>query len=169
MTLNPLAHVDPIGTLLIPAFSAISGFPLFGWGRPVHTQPTNYTRKYSMRAGEAMVAFAGPASNMILALLCAGLWAVLMRTGTITYGSPFFALLIQMVLLNFTLFILNLIPFPPLDGSRIAAWVFGYRADKALDTFASFGIIGLYAVLLLSGSFIGWFAGLAIHLLSALA
>lgn len=159
VTLNPLAHIDPIGTLLIPMLAAFFPIPLFGWGRPVETQPQRYTRKLSMRAGHALVAFAGPLSNLIMAASCIALFVVLTRFAVIDYESPFRALFLMMAQLNLVLFILNMIPFPPLDGSAVLAWIFGQRADGALETMSRFGGIGLYAVLWLAGGSIAWAAG----------
>src|SRR5262245_31896042 len=69
VTLNPMAHADPIGTIALPAFAGLTGAPLLGWGRPVMTRPNQYTRRVSMRAGMAMVSFAGPLANVIQALI----------------------------------------------------------------------------------------------------
>jgi Zn-dependent protease len=161
VTLNPASHVDPIGTLLIPFLAAFFPIPLFGWGRPVNTQPFRYTRKVSMRGGFALVAFAGPFSNLVLAVLCTLLFVVFRRFGVLEYDSPFNAFFLQMAPLNLSLFILNLIPFPPLDGSRILAWIFGQRADNFLDSLARFGGFGLYAVILVAGGGIAWLTGFA--------
>jgi Zn-dependent protease len=155
LTLNPMAHIDPIGTLLIPALSIIFPLPLFGWGRPVETIPTSYTRKVSLRGGEALVAFAGPFSNLLMAVVCGGLYVALSAYGVIEHGSPFQSLLLQMTGLNLTLFFFNLVPVPPLDGSKIVAWVFGYRADKALDMLAKLGPLALYLAVAVLGSTIG--------------
>jgi Zn-dependent protease len=163
LTLNPIAHIDPIGTLLVPAIAAFSGIALFGWGRPVYTNPISYTRKFSMSAGEALVSFAGPLSNLLLGILCGGLWAVLRKTGVLMEQPAFEVLLRNMVSLNMVLFVLNLLPFPPLDGSKIVAWIFGYKADRTLDFFSSLGIVGLYLVLLVAGSFISWIANFAFN------
>ena len=69
LTLNPIHHADPIGTLLFPAIMMFSGSGLLGWGRPVQTNPYNYTRQISQATGSALVAVAGPAMNLLLALL----------------------------------------------------------------------------------------------------
>jgi Zn-dependent protease len=161
VTLNPMSHVDPIGTLLIPMLAAFFPIPLFGWGRPVQTQPHRYTRKISMRAGHALVAFAGPLSNLLMAIVCTILFILFLRFDLVGADSPFRALVLQMAQLNLVLFILNLIPFPPLDGSAVAAWIFGQRADGPLDSMSRFGGIGLYAVLYLAGGSIAWAANAA--------
>jgi Zn-dependent protease len=154
LTLNPLAHIDPIGTLLIPVL-AFAGVPLFGWGRPVETSPINYTRKFSMRAGSAIVSFAGPFANFIMAVVCAFGYVLMFRFGY-AGEEALSALLVRMVSLNLMLFFFNLLPFPPLDGSKIVAWIFGYRVDKLLDTMQGFGVIGFYIAAFAFGSTIGW-------------
>jgi Zn-dependent protease len=154
LTLNPMAHADPIGTLLFPAMAAFAGWGGFGWGRPVPYIPTNLTRRYSMRAGEAIVAFAGPLANLVMGVVCAGLWVGLLRYGVIDFNSPFALLLGTMFPLNFVLFFFNLLPVPPLDGSKIFSWLVGQRADRLLDSIASAGPIALIAVVLLGGKLI---------------
>jgi Zn-dependent protease len=161
VTLNPIAHVDPIGTLLIPAVASITGLWLFGWGRPVMTQPIRYTRKLSMRAGEALVAFAGPFANLVLGVVSTVLLVFLPMMVALPYDSAFLELLANLAQLNFVLFALNLLPFPPLDGSKIAAWIFGYKADKTLEAMANMGVFGLWIVLIVTGSSIAWAAGRA--------
>jgi Zn-dependent protease len=167
LTLNPLVHMDPIGTLLVPAIAAISGFGAFGWGRPVQTLPTRYTRKMTMRGGEALVAFAGPASNLLMALACS------IGFGFIQYEIAEWAptarqFLGRMAILNFSLFILNLIPVPPLDGSKIVAWMFGQKADGPLDTLSSLGPMVPMLVILGAGLGIGFASESAFFTITAL-
>ncbi len=157
LTLNPLAHADPLGTLILPAFFAFSGFGGFGWGKPVPYVPTNLTRKFSMRSGEAIVAFAGPASNLVLAVVSGALLGGLLKFQLVGYDSAFIALLNQMIIINLVLFFFNLLPVPPLDGSKIAAWLFGQRADRVLDAIHSTGPIALIVVVLLGGKLISPF------------
>jgi Zn-dependent protease len=139
LTLNPLVHADPIGTVLLPALAPFLGFGSFGWGRPVPYLPTRLTRKYSMRAGEAIIAFAGPLANLIMGTLTTLGLVVAIRLGEVGDGSPTFALLSRLSSLNFLLFFFNLWPVPPLDGSKIAAWLFGARADRVLDQIQEMG------------------------------
>lgn len=151
LTLNPVSHADPIGTLLFPAIGALTGFAGFGWGRPVPYLPNNLTRKYSMRAGEAIIAFAGPLANLIMGVVSGALLVVLLRFEVIDGRSPFYYLLDALLDVNFILFFFNLLPVPPLDGSKIAAWVFGRRADKPLDAIASAGPLALIAAVVVGG------------------
>jgi Zn-dependent protease len=159
LNLNPMSHADPVGTLLFPGMAALMGWGGFGWGRPVPYIPGNLTRKYSMRAGEAIIAFAGPFANLIMGVICAGLLIGLLRLGVIGIDSPFVSLLDAMLDLNILLFFFNLLPVPPLDGSKIAAWLFGQRADKPLDAIANAGFVALIACLVFGGMLIGPMAG----------
>jgi len=152
LTLNPLAHADPVGTVLLPALAPFLGFGAFGWGKPVPYIPTNLTRKYSMRAGEAIVAAAGPFANLVLGVLSAGILVLLSTTfHVIELTSAVGVLLQAMVSMNFILLFFNLLPVPPLDGSKVAAWLFGRKADRALDTVQGAGMLGLFLAIAVGG------------------
>lgn len=151
LTLNPLVHADPVGTVILPAVAPFIGWGAFGWGRPVEYLPTRLTRRFSMRAGEAMIAFAGPLANLLMGLLTSVLLFGLIAWSSIDRESPFLVLLHAMVSLNFLLFFLNLFPVPPLDGSKIAAWLFGQRADRWLDMVAEAGMIGVMVAVVVAG------------------
>ena len=116
LTLNPIPHIDPIGSVLVPGLLALTGSPfLVGWAKPVPVNPHNL--KWG-DWGEALVAFAGPATNIVIALV----FAMLVRFGIGTGGGEAFISLTAMVVIaNISLAILNLIPIPPLDGSKIVA------------------------------------------------
>lgn len=125
LTLSPLAHYDLFGTLLIPAIGSLLGsFSFIGWARPVEISPRNLTRRLSMRAGSAVVAAAGPLSNLVLATVSMALLAWLVDADPAapirsdTLGATAY-LLNVMVIVNIGLFVFNLIPLPPLDGSRL--------------------------------------------------
>lgn len=125
LTLSPLAHYDVFGTFIIPIVGVLlGGFALIGWARPVETVPANYTRKVTMRGGEVLVAVAGPLSNLALA------FAAMVGLASLQYvdpdmgrrqntGGALVYLLHAMVLVNIGLGVFNLIPLPPLDGSRL--------------------------------------------------
>lgn len=147
LTLNPVPHIDPVGSVLIPGILALSGSSfLIGWAKPVPYNPYNLKNQ---RWGEAMVAFAGPATNIILAL---GL-AVLFRF-VIQIDEPELARILAMAIFaNLSLAILNLIPIPPLDGSKVLRSVLPYNMAAAYGrlehiTYA-LGPIGLIGVLIL--------------------
>jgi Zn-dependent protease len=115
LTLNPLAHIDPIGTLLMPLIQALTGIPTIGWARPVMVNVYALRRIKSQRLAHAMVAAAGPLSNLLLSLIAAGALALLRPA----YGSPTFDAIYLMFAANVGLFIFNLLPVPGLDGSRL--------------------------------------------------
>lgn len=157
LTLNPLVHADPLGTVLLPLFIG------FGWGRPVPYIPQNLTRKYTLRAGEAIIAFAGPLSNLLMGIVCAGLWVGLTKFGVLESGSPFSHLLWTGLYLNFVLFFFNLLPIPPLDGSKVAAWLFGPKADPVLDRIQGAGMLGLMVAVVFGGFLISPFVGVSVE------
>ncbi len=145
LTLNPVAHVDPIGTLLLPiVLGLMSPGMLFGWGRPVQTQPRHYTRKITMRAGMALVAFAGPLSNLLMAAVMLLLVWVLTIAGV---GSGWVAdpnMPVRMFFtLNLVLFAFNLIPLHPLDGGKVLGWLLGSRHQHIDDFLQRYGGIML--------------------------
>lgn len=124
LTLSPLAHYDVWGTFLIPTIAIIAGgIPFIGWARPVETNPGNYTRRFSMRAGHRLVASAGPLSNFLLAVFSMGLLTILVRSGVLADGGgtpgALALLLASMVQVNLGLCVLNFLPLPPLDGARL--------------------------------------------------
>lgn len=111
LTLNPIAHIDPIGTILLPALLYFSGAPfLFGWAKPV---PVDFRNLTPRRPGEFMVAIAGPGTNFILAILSALLYH--MNAGEVSFGNSLLVLSIQ---INVMLGIFNMLPLLPLDGGR---------------------------------------------------
>jgi Zn-dependent protease len=125
LTLSPLAHYDVWGTFLIPTIAILAGgIPFIGWARPVETNPAHYTRRISARNGHRLVSVAGPLSNLVLAVLAMAGLTVLVRfvpAAASETGTPnaLAVLLRAMVAVNLGLFVLNLIPLPPLDGSRL--------------------------------------------------
>lgn len=120
LTLNPAAHYDMWGTILFPLISAISGFAVIGWAKPVPVDTRNFKE---MRKATFWVSFAGPLSNIILGLISAFLCALWALKVSPEFG--YYAIVINMlkysVLINMILAFFNLIPLPPLDGSRMVA------------------------------------------------
>jgi Zn-dependent protease len=143
VTLNPLAHADPIGTLLLPLVGAIYGAATghgggFGWGKPVQWQPHRIGRRVSMSTAKILVAVAGPAMNVILAVVIACTHALLISQRVLTLDSEVSQILVFAVLTNFVLFFFNLLPVPPLDGGHVAQSFMPYRYRDKFDQFARY-------------------------------
>jgi Zn-dependent protease len=143
LTLNPLAHIDWIGTVLFPLVARISGMPLIGWANPVPVNPNNLKHP---RRDFAIVAAAGPASNLLLAITA---WVplALLSTGEVT-GSLLFAFLRDFIELNVLLAVFNLLPVPPLDGGNVLAGLVPEHVARVIDRLRPFGIFILYGLLL---------------------
>jgi Zn-dependent protease len=115
VTLNPLAHIDPIGTIVMPLVQALTGIPTIGWARPVPVNPSRFRPGVNRRLGFAFVSFAGPLSNLLLALAAATGLGVFFNS----LSDPAKQLLQLAFFMNLGLFVFNLLPVPGLDGSRL--------------------------------------------------
>lgn len=134
LSLNPLAHIDPFGTVLLPILLFLAGLPVFGAAKPVPFNP--YRLRYG-DTGAAMVAVAGPLTNLVLAVVVA-LW---LRVVTpVGIGLEFLQLF---VLVNIGFFVFNLIPFPPLDGSRVLYAFAPEGLRRVMGQIESFGLVGI--------------------------
>jgi len=121
LTLNPIQHLDMIGSFVVPAVSLMLGGFIIGWAKPVPYNPYNLNHKY----GDALVAVAGPFSNLLLALI----FGVLIRINEIYHflSEQALSLMVMIVFINLILMVFNLIPIPPLDGSKILSSLLSNR------------------------------------------
>jgi Zn-dependent protease len=154
VTLNPMAHADPLGTLIIPAFLifVMPGSFLFGWGKPVMTQPLLYRRRVggkriTMAAGDILVSVAGPVMNVLMAFLMTGLIAALVRAFEIPVSDPMIGALAMYLVLNLGLAVFNLLPIPPLDGSHILISALHPHGRGFTDFMQQYGLWILIAVM----------------------
>ena len=144
VSLNPIVHIDPIGTILLPLVSIYSGLPLLGWAKPV---PVNISRFKHPRRDFMIVAAAGPLSNLAQAAIAGMVLAVLPESRGISGGDLLDAVLTIVVRANVFLAVFNLIPVPPLDGGNVLAGLLPPNAARAFDGLRPFGFLILYAMM----------------------
>ncbi len=147
LSLNPLRHVDPLGTVVVPALLLLFSPVVFGWARPV---PVTWENLRRPRRDMAWVAAAGPAANLAMAVL----WALAIKLGLAlpqAVGLPLVLMGSAGVLINGVLMVLNLLPIPPLDGGRIAVGLLPGRAAAALDRLEPYGMFVVLALALFGG------------------
>ena len=137
LTLNPIPHIDPFGSVLLPAMLALANGPLFGWAKPVPVNPARFTNP---TAHMAITAVAGPASNVLLAALLGRL--VLPSLSGIPEEIVFWV-----IVLNLFLAVFNMLPIPPLDGSRLLPLILPERGRELYRQFEQFGFIILFVLL----------------------
>ena len=143
ITLNPLKHIDPIGTILLPALTLLVGGILFGWAKPV---PVDFSRLRHPKRDMLWVAAAGPASNFVMALF----WALMIKfavTVPSIYSEPLGLMGQAGVMINVVLMVLNLLPLPPLDGGRIALSLLPNRMAYQYAQIERYGFIILIVLL----------------------
>lgn len=142
LTLSPRAHIDLIGTIAVPLFGALSGYPLIAWGKPVQTNPANYTKRLSMTTGHMLVAAAGPFMNLVLAVFMSAVIVILAKAGLL---SPVLmqTLIGYLVLLNIMLMFFNLIPLGPLDGAAVLAGLLPKSMDRIVELNRKYGMLVL--------------------------
>ena len=170
VTLNPIKHIDPFGTVLVPLLCVYAGFPLIGWAKPTPVTTRNFK---NIRRDDILTTLAGPASNLLTAIVALIILLVLKFVNATTVlsavmaaqmgavdpatinGSPVLfpltLLLYYAVLLNLVLMAFNLIPLPPLDGSHVVRHLLPYNWLRVYD---SIGMIGLVLVFFFGGRFI---------------
>lgn len=172
ISLNPIVHIDPIGTIIFPLAAAIFSVPLFGWAKPVPVNPLAWREKDK---ANFWVSFAGPLSNFVLATIafialkvCFAM-GIFMPTGSyfvMAHGvgilEPIAKLASLGLTINLALGIFNLLPVPPLDGSGMLESVLPYDAQRAYEQIKPYGFMLLFALLLLGVFSIVYFPVLAI-------
>jgi Zn-dependent protease len=147
VSLNPAVHVDPIGTIVFPLLAMVSNIPLIGWAKPVpvavHNLRGNWRQKYML------IAAAGPASNLILAVIAA------VALQALTFGAPFETtlgmgerILFFALRLNLLLALFNMVPVPPLDGGNVLAGLLQGPAADSLDRIRPYGFLIIYGLML---------------------
>jgi Zn-dependent protease len=155
LTLNPIKHIDPFLTILLPVMLAVAGGPIFGGAKPV---PFNPQRVRYDEWGAALVALAGPLTNFVIAFLLFGVYVLI--------GAPSSGLaaqvLITAVTVNLGFFIFNMIPIPPLDGSRVLYALAPEFIRRGMEAMERFGILIVFGIVLLAGQTISLFMSAAL-------
>jgi Zn-dependent protease len=152
VSLNPIVHADPIGTVLFPLISMVSGAALIGWAKPV---PVDTRRLQHPRRDYMLVAAAGPTSNLILAVFGAILLALVpvspQTLGESNVSVPIATLLTRLVNLNVLLAVFNMLPIPPLDGGNVLAGLLPPDLSVQFNKVRPYGFLLLYALILSNG------------------
>ncbi|MDZ4141944.1 MAG: site-2 protease family protein [Methylotenera sp.] len=146
ITLNPLKHIDPFGTILLPALTIMLGGILFGWAKPV---PVDFGRLRNPKKDMLWVAAAGPASNFVMAIF----WALVLKYSVLmpeAFIVPLALMAKAGVMINIVLMVLNLLPLPPLDGGRIAVSLLPHHLARPFAELERYGFI-ILIVLLFTG------------------
>jgi len=154
LTLNPLKHIDPFMTLLLPLLLAMLGLPIFGGARPV---PFNPQRVRHGEWGAAFVALAGPLTNLFLAFLAFGVGVV---SGVITSGGLIQNILVGqiislVVLVNLGFFVFNMLPLPPLDGSRVMYALAPEGVRRGMEWIERYGVMVVFIIIMIGQAAIG--------------
>lgn len=142
LTLNPIAHIDPFGTIILPVMLILMNSPvLFGWAKPV---PINFARLNNPKKDMIWVGLAGPLANICFALATSIILKYLIQTNT---APSFFTIIKYAVMLNIVLAVFNLVPIPPLDGSRVLMGILPRPLALGLVKLEPYGFIILFALL----------------------
>lgn len=169
VTLNPIRHIDPIGTILLPLMALVYHFPMIGWAKPTPVNPLNFRKNPVM--ADIMTSIAGPISNLLVASAAVACLAIMSLSSAVGRQAmlsammgmsslagespliPLALLLYEAMLINVLLAVFNLIPIPPLDGSHVLRHAL---SDSARNLYDRIGIFGLLAFFLVGGRVIAW-------------
>lgn len=145
ITLNPLRHIDPFGSILVPLIGMVSGIGFIGWARPTPVDPRNFRRRV---ADDILVSIAGPASNLLLVIIFALILKIVVQVSPpaslSVEHSPLLYLLLSSLMINVVLMIFNLIPVPPLDGSHVIRHFLSPSALNVYDRVGTYGLLLLF-------------------------
>lgn len=161
LTLNPIKHIDPFLTIVLPIGLYLVGAPVFGGAKPV---PFNPDRVRHDEWGAALVALAGPLTNLLIAFVFFGVATILGYNITDFVARDIFEIILTYsVVINLGFFIFNMIPLPPLDGSRVLYALAPDFVRRGMELIESYGLIFVFAIVLLMSSTIGVFMGESIQ------
>lgn len=149
ISLNPIRHADPIGTVILPLFAMITGFRFFiGWAKPVPFNPRNLRDR---RRGPVYIALAGPASNLLVAILAGVVLRVIAQFSGAMIESPVLPLLliifITLVGVNVMLMVFNILPIPPLDGYHLLDYFLPPAARETVEKFGAYSMLFLMLII----------------------
>ena len=146
LSLNPAVHYDLVGTVIFPLVGALLGGVIFGWARPVPIDPRNFK---NIRSGIFWVSFAGPLANIILAVLAAFLLALLQTkiSPELVFHKEFGEMLYMAMIINIVIAVFNLIPFPPLDGSKMVATFLDYETARKYENLQRYSFLFIIVIL----------------------
>lgn len=154
LTLNPVVHMDLLGTVILPVALLMAGQPPFGWARPVQITPYRFTRKFRLKTALMLSAAAGPAMNLLLAVGLALVVAWGRSRGVLPGGVRAMEVLTYALFFNALLFVFNLIPLPPFDGSRVLGGLLPERLRSPYRQLERFAPLFVAALLLLGAPLI---------------
>ena len=157
VTLSPLAHIDLVGTIIVPLMAAFaSGIPFIAWGKPVMTNPSAMTSRFSRVVNNLIVSVAGPAMNLVLAVLASVVIVAVGRSGHLNPEIGVAAIR-MLVMLNISLMFFNLLPIPPLDGGAILEAVLPPGGRRFMPYLRRYGMLVIILLFMTGmGSFLMW-------------